>query len=264
MKITTFTEESGNVVLKIFGDLVASNVDQLVDAVSCLGQGGDKRIFLDLAGVEFIDSSGLKTCMQLQNQLRVAGGGLFCFNVEPAVLKVFQVTGADHKIPLLHSTTRRPDFAQTASGRRNRFVLTMVPIFEEVDVARKIAEEICRENYAGPIFQEPLGDFLLAITEAMNNVVEHGKASRIDVELTAGPETLGFRISSDGQPFDPTEDVAMPVMENGEELPEGGFGRALILELMDEVRYEFKNGCNVLTLTKNMVSENIGEEGNGN
>jgi len=254
MKITTFTEESGNAVLKIFGDLVASNADQLVDAVNSLEQGGGKRIFLDLAGVPFIDSSGLKTCIQLQNQLRVGGGALFCFNVEAGVLKVFKVTGADQKILLLNSTTRQPDFAHAETGRRNQFVLTMVPIFEEVDVARKIAEEICEEYYAGAGLQEPIGDFLLAITEAMNNVVEHGQASHIEVELTALPARIVFVVRSDGRPFDPTQDVSMPDMGDSEGLPEGGFGRALILELLDEVRYEHKDGSNVLKLTKNIVS----------
>lgn len=254
MKITTFTEESGNVVLKISGNLVASNVDQLVNAVNRLEQGGEQRIFLDLAGVPFIDSSGLKTCMQLQNQLRSRGGGLFCFNVESAVLKVFKVTGADQKIPVLNSTTRQPDFAHAETGQRNHFVLTMIPIFEEVDIVRQISEEICREYYAGAGFQELIGDFLLAITEAMNNIVEHGKASRIDVELTAHPQRMVFIIRSDGRPFDPTENASMPDLDDSDDLPEGGFGRALILELMDEVRYELKDGCNVLKLTKNIVS----------
>lgn len=253
MKITTLTEESGNAVLKIFGDLVASNVDQLVNAVNCLEKGGGKRIFLDLAGVSFLDSSGLKTCMQLQNQLRAGDGGLFCFNVEPCVLKVFKVTGADQKILLLNSTTRQPDFSHAETGYRNHFVLTLVPIFEEIDMARKISEEICREYYIDPALQERIGDFLLAITEAMNNIVEHAKASQIEVELTALPERIVFRISSDGRPFDPTENVSMPDLGDSEDLPEGGFGRALILELMDEVRYEFKDGKNVLILTKNIV-----------
>jgi anti-anti-sigma factor len=254
MKITTFTEESGNTVLKIFGDLVASTVEQLVEAVNCLEQGGERRIFLDLAGVPFVDSSGLKTCMQLYNQLRTGGGGLFCYNVGPAVLKVFQVTGADQKIRLLGSTAQRPSFAHGESGRRNHFVLTMVPIFEEVDVARKISEEICREYYSGAEAEEPLGDFLLAITEAMNNVVEHGRASQIEVELTALPDRLIFLVRSDGKPFDPTQDVSMPEMGESDDLPEGGFGRALILELLDEVRYELKDGKNVLRLSKKIAS----------
>lgn len=250
MNITTFTEESGNAVLKMVGDLVASNVDQLVDAVNCLAGSGDKRIFLDLAEVVFIDSSGLKTFMQLQKQLRAGGGGLICFNVVPAVLKVFQVTGADQKISLLNSTTREPAFTQSENGRRDHFILTMVPIFEEVDMVRKIVEEICRENYLGADYQEPIGDYLLAITEAMNNIVEHGKASQIEIELTALPDRIVFVVCSDGLPFDPTQDVFMPEMGDSEGLPEGGFGRALILELMDEVRYELKDGKNVLRLIK--------------
>jgi len=139
-------------------------------------------------------------------------------------------------------------------GRRNHIVLILAPMFEEIDAARQMVDELCREYYSGANAQEQLGDLLLAITEAMNNVVEHGRTGLIEVELTAHPERVIFVIRSDGLPFDPTTEVAMPELDGADDLPEGGFGRALILELMDEVRYEFTDGKNVLKLTRNIVS----------
>ncbi|MBU0676227.1 MAG: ATP-binding protein [Proteobacteria bacterium] len=253
MKITTLTEESGNTVVKIFGDLVASTVDELVSAVNYLEEEGERRIFLDFGQVPFLDSSGLKTCMELQNQLHAVGGELVCYNLEPQVTKIFEMTGADQKIRLVNSTTRSPDFSRAEPGQRNHMVLTLVPIFEEVDLARTTADEICREYYVAAGAQEVVGEFILAITEAMNNVVEHGKATSIDVELSAGRERIEYVIRSDGYPFDPTEAVVMPDVMDDDNLPEGGFGRAIILELMDEVSYEFSDGKNVLSLVKKLV-----------
>lgn len=254
MKIATSATLAGQAVLKLSGELIASGVEELVAAVDYQVKSGDQRIFLDLAEVSFLDSSGLKTCMQLQNRLRAAGGELFCFNAGANVQKVFTITGADRKILLMNSTAHHPDFAGTDAGRRNHFALTMVPIFAEVDLARKVAEEVCLEYYAAAGKEEVVGEVVLAITEAMNNVVEHGKASQVEVELTALPGRIDFVIRSDGLPFDPTVDVAMPDLGGADDLPEGGFGRALILELMDEVKYEFIDGKNVLRLTKIIVS----------
>ncbi|NTW87605.1 MAG: STAS domain-containing protein [Desulfobulbaceae bacterium] len=253
MDITSLIDESGGAVLKITGQLVASNVEQLWPAVNALA-GGVQRIYLDLAGLEFIDSSGLKTCMQLQNQLRAGGGGLCCFNLSPAVLKVFTVTGADQKIPVLASPSGPTDLAGPATERPEPLRLILAPLFIEVDAARRRLEEVGRAYYPGAAARELFGEVLLAVTEALNNVVEHGRASRMELTLTARPERLELVVASDGRPFDPTADVAMPVLDGEAELPEGGFGRALILELMDEVRYEFKDGKNVLKLSKKMVS----------
>ena len=162
---------------------------------------------------------------------------------------MFSVTGADKKILLINNTFRQQDINGKASGRRNHFYLTLVPIFEEVDLARRTADEICREYYMDMGVESSVQDFILAITEAMNNIVEHSQANHVRVELTAHPDKIVYVIENDGLKFDPTEDVAMPDLDD-DDLPEGGFGRAIINELMDEVSYDYLENRNVLTLIK--------------
>src|SRR3972149_344340 len=108
-----------------------------------------------------------------------------------------------------------------------RLSLSFPPEFGNIDEARTRIEGFCRGIYNGPSSESKLGDFLIAATEAMNNAVEHSKAGAIGVELIAGGGEVTFRITTEGERFDPTEgDISMPNLDG--ELPEGGFGLALI------------------------------------
>jgi anti-sigma regulatory factor (Ser/Thr protein kinase) len=84
----------------------------------------------------------------------------------------------------------------------------------------------------------------------MNNAAEHSKSDLIEVEVEASRPDVIFRMLTECDRFDPTENVSMPNLEEMEDLPEGGFGLALIKELIDDVRYEYADGKNVLTLRK--------------
>lgn len=97
--ISSVQNKNGDATVIINGELIASSADKLVDALETLDHG--KSVFLDMAGVTFMDSSGLRTCIQLQNNLQKGGGKLTCCNLTPQVKKVFKVTGADGKILLV-------------------------------------------------------------------------------------------------------------------------------------------------------------------
>jgi anti-anti-sigma factor len=250
MKISTVNEETGNTVVRISGDLVANNVDPVTNTIKNLGIAAKTRVFLDLAEVSFMDSTGLKACMHLQNYLRDRDSELVCFNLNANIQKLFKVTGADQKILVVESTTTRPEITTVNSRRKNHLLLKMAPVFAEVDLARKAVDEVCREFYVNERLDEAIGDFVLATTEAMNNVVEHSRARRMSLELIVQRDRMISILRNDGQGFDPTREVTMPDLDG--ELAEGGFGRAIINDLMDEVQYDFIDEQNVLTLIKNI------------
>ncbi|MDP2156708.1 MAG: ATP-binding protein [Nitrospirota bacterium] len=129
------------------------------------------------------------------------------------------------------------------------------PVFENVDAARVAVHTACRERYLQPGSNALIGDLLLAVTEAMNNAVEHSGAKELEIEVIAGPQNLMFRMITSGKRFDPTAGVAFPDLDTAEELPEGGFGRALIAEMVDSVKYEYVEGRNILTLEKIMITK---------
>ncbi len=133
--------------------------------------------------------------------------------------------------------------------------LKFKPVFENVDSARIAVHNACRDRYLQPGSESLIGELLLAVTEAMNNAVEHSGAEEVEIEVIAGSQSLVFRMMTAGERFDPTAGVAFPDLDDSEELPEGGFGRALIAEMVDSVTYEYREGRNILTLEKNMQTK---------
>lgn len=95
----------------------------------------------------------------------------------------------------------------------------------------------------------------IALTEAVNNVVEHAYAGAVPGEVMIQAKLLSERlwisITDAGAPYPAgalpvgqPADIEVPT----EDLPEGGFGWFLIRELASQVQYERTNGNNNLSL----------------
>ena len=96
----------------------------------------------------------------------------------------------------------------------------------------------------------------LALEEAVTNVICYayppGTDGTVDIRATVGDHQLEFTISDEGKPFDPT---AAPEANTEAGLAQrriGGLGIHLVRQIMDNVRYEWKDGRNVLNLIKNI------------
>ncbi len=138
----------------------------------------------------------------------------------------------------------------------------IAPDFAEVDLVRLALKKFCDETYRGPEVDSRTGDLCLAATEAMNNAVEHSGAEKVGIEIFANKTEVFFRMITKGEKFDPTADVLMPVLRDGDELQEGGFGLAIIREIVDSIQYEYIDGKNVMTLGKRIIDrKGVSEDG---
>jgi serine/threonine-protein kinase RsbW len=94
----------------------------------------------------------------------------------------------------------------------------------------------------------------IALAEALNNIVEHAFAGllpgeiRVDAVLRAG--VVFFEIRDDGRamPAGPLPGARMPSLDAGDplDLPEGGFGWALLRALTRDLSYRREGPVNVL------------------
>ena len=101
-----------------------------------------------------------------------------------------------------------------------------------------------------------LPELNLALEEAVTNVIMYAYPADNygSVELTASFSygVLIFVLSDSGKPFDPTEMPDADTDSSVEDRPVGGLGIHLVRNIMDSVKYERRDGRNILTMTKNI------------
>lgn len=77
--------------LQVVGDIDTSTAAQLSEAID--EREGD--VVIDVAGVEFIDSSGIRALIAAQQALEARASTLTIRNPSPAVLRLFQLSSLE-------------------------------------------------------------------------------------------------------------------------------------------------------------------------
>jgi len=93
----------------------------------------------------------------------------------------------------------------------------------------------------------------LAVDEAVTNIILHGYPSsngRIWISCGVEGRMVRVRIEDEGVPFDPTVAPEPDLEGDADERPIGGLGIHLIRRMTDELRYERRDGRNILVLGK--------------
>jgi anti-anti-sigma factor len=86
--------DDGVATVEVDGDLDIATVPVLEGALSDVERGGAETLMLDLAGVAFMDSTGLRALLSARKRADRAGRALRLSNVQPPVARVFDLTGA--------------------------------------------------------------------------------------------------------------------------------------------------------------------------
>jgi anti-sigma B factor antagonist len=76
-----------------------AGANQLREAVRELAEAGERRVLLNLAGVAFLDSTGLGQLAAASEMLRTHGGQLRVVNAHGPVRHVFQITRLNKVFP---------------------------------------------------------------------------------------------------------------------------------------------------------------------
>jgi len=86
------------IILKPIGRLDASSVESLKVQVVKLIDKHYLYFLLDMSRVDFIDSMGLGTCIDIYKKLGAIGGALVCTIANEAIRTIFHLTRTDEKI----------------------------------------------------------------------------------------------------------------------------------------------------------------------
>lgn len=111
MDITTH-QTGDRTTLTISGRLDAQSADQVSRSLSELIRGGARRVLLDLVGVDFMSSAGLRVLLQYYKQLKGLQGSLLVSDVSPPVKMVIALAGFEELLGLKEA----PASAAPASG----------------------------------------------------------------------------------------------------------------------------------------------------
>ena len=107
------------------------------------------------------------------------------------------------------------------------------------------------QTLASRVPDEVLRALQVALDELLTNVVMHARhaSGPVEIELTHAAGALHAKLNYIAAEFDPTAVQGEDVTSVADSRI-GGLGLLLVRSLMDEVRYEYVDGCNVLHLRK--------------
>jgi anti-sigma B factor antagonist len=88
-------QEAGACVLAVGGDVDLHTAPSLRDRIRGLIDDGVRALVIDMAGVEFLDSTGLGALLGSRKQMYDVDGTMTLAGLSEHVLKVFQITGLD-------------------------------------------------------------------------------------------------------------------------------------------------------------------------
>ena len=135
---------------------------------------------------------------------------------------------------------------------------------EQVSLIDMLMNVLCS---LGSLKNEECYHIRLCVVEAVNNAIQHAynheKNHSVEIDFSANSKNMIISVSDTGKPMPKKMlEIKAGLFErlDHEEpdqfsIPENGRGLALMLEMMDQVKYSSKNGKNTLTLIKKLKTQ---------
>ena len=93
--------KQGNVtILKVQGKLDAMSSPELDKRLAGLVENGTRQIALDLAGLEYVSSAGLRVFLSAAKRLQQVQGKLALANLSAQVQQIFDIAGFESILPV--------------------------------------------------------------------------------------------------------------------------------------------------------------------
>lgn len=93
------TERAGAIVIALHGELDVSSAGRFLEAAADVGPGS--RLILDLSGLDFIDSAGLRSLMNLDLRARAEDWEFALAAPAPTVMRLLKLTGFEQRLAIL-------------------------------------------------------------------------------------------------------------------------------------------------------------------
>jgi len=227
-----------NPTIKLTGEVDFHGAEAIRQAVGVLFAENTFSVNVDVADLEFIDSSGLSALLDAAKTARERGGAIHLVSPQPQLVHVLTIAGFS---PYFHIAPKNGAPHRRQHPRPQPLNLNTWQVTEFETPARTELIANVRNRVSGfaeslPFTREDLEDITLAVGEAASNALRYGCSTAEDtiaVRCCSDGHSLRVQVEDSGPCFDP-DAVAPPSMEA---FGEGGRGIYFMRILMDEVRF---------------------------
>ena len=95
------SRQDSSATVRAIGELDLATVPALDDQLAELRDAGIRRLILDLRGLDFIDSTGLRLILEYDALARNDGFSIALIKGPDAVQRIFEITGTTAQLPFV-------------------------------------------------------------------------------------------------------------------------------------------------------------------
>ncbi len=204
---------------------------------------------LQLDGLDFVDSSGLKALILAEYEARSSNRSLLVTSVSSQLRRLLDISELRH---FFRTATTQP-VEETSFSPSNQSEECSLQLRPSINACREIRDWIANFATIAGYSATEIDDIKLAVGEAVTNAIKHGNCGDdlLAIECRAEAEQLSVKLKYSSEPFDPAT-VPSPDLVN---MQQGGMGIYIMRLVMDEIFYEFDNGRATVTLIKRLTKQ---------
>ncbi len=243
------SHESGSMtcVVSLSGDLDTAVVPELRVELEAALDSGAANLVLDLAGVDYADSTALGLLVWLNRRMTEVDGKVVLAGANRDVSRILELSGlvdVAGSIAVSANVDAAIEGLELPAPSGEMLWQQRLEVGSDVNLLAGVRDQVSR-------WIEPLGfpesglfDVKVALGEALANAVRHGQPEQgegvVDVTVSAYPDRISIEVADRGSGFDGLH------RSSGDVYAPSGRGIMFMRALMDRVEFELIEGGGTL------------------
>ena len=104
MEVSQTGKEKGAVIVSVKGRMDTVTAPDFERQLSEWVEGGELNFIIELGGLDYISSAGLRSVLVITKKVKAKGGRLMLSSLQEPVKEVFEISGFSTIIPIRDST----------------------------------------------------------------------------------------------------------------------------------------------------------------
>lgn len=256
-------------IIQLSGHLTSATADEFNRNIEPLFKKGKYRFIMDCSELKFISSEGIARFLDILEKTKENNGILYLTNLRENVYGVLELANI-HIVFSIFDTVESAIATLSKNENVDNNKIDGRKIFDNMMERKEITIEADSSNllktrsFVQSIVSElgfsdtDVHDIIIAVDEAVSNIMEHAykkvpylKDKKITLKIEYNLSELTIYIQDNAPKFDPNSHELPNIDEYIKMKKDGGLGRWLIFNTMNDVKYNYIDGVgNQLVMTK--------------